>query len=129
MSRKISIGALCLAFLCVSFAAWSATTGWPYITAKLAQAKTQARACINLLKSVGENSILQAQIAYGPAQASSDGAIDGFTTALVQGSAPQNLPALQTYLDFMGAWFRRFATLRSRRLERRKEPKGWSTVP
>jgi hypothetical protein len=49
-----------------------------------------------------KNAILQAQIAYGPAQASSDGAIDGFTTALVQGSAPQNLPTLQTYLDSMG---------------------------
>jgi hypothetical protein len=103
MNTKISIGALCLAFSYVSFAAWSATTGWPDVTAKLAQAKTQARACINLLKSVGDkNAILQAQIAYGPAQASSDGAIDGFTTALVQGSAPQDLPTLQTYLDSMG---------------------------
>jgi hypothetical protein len=103
MNRKISIGALCLVLSCVSFGAWSAATGWPDVTAKLAQAKTQARACINLLKSVGDkNAILQAQIAYGPAQAAADGAINGFTTALVQGSAPQNLPTLQTYLDSMG---------------------------
>ena len=104
MSREISIGALCLAFS-ARFVRRMVGDDRVARYNRKARASENSGASLHQPPEVSrrQTCYLQAQIAYGPAQASSDGAIDGFTTALVQGSAPQKLPALQTYLDSTGA--------------------------
>ena len=58
--------------------------GWPDTTRLLTHEKSQATACVALLKSVGDKSaILEGRIAYESAKAAADGVIAGLTTALV----------------------------------------------
>jgi len=90
-----------LAFSIVSVAAQ--TAGWPDTIDLLAQERSQAEACVDLLKSSGdEPTITQGRITYGAAKAAADGVIAGFTVALVEGGKPQNLPRIQANLEKAG---------------------------
>jgi hypothetical protein len=77
--------------------------GWPEVIALLAKAKTQATACVQVLKANGNSaSIGTAQLTYGMAEAEMDGVIAGLTTALFQGGDPSSLPTARTSLDAVG---------------------------
>lgn len=63
----------------------------------------QATACVALLKSVGDKSvILEGRIAYESAKAAADEVIAGLTTALVQGGKPQDFPTIQADMEEAG---------------------------
>ena len=69
----------------------------------LTQERTQAQACVNLLKSSGDKStITEGRITYGAAKAAADGAIAGFMIALVEGGKPEDLPRIQANLERAG---------------------------
>jgi hypothetical protein len=95
--------ALALSCLFAS-AAPAATAGWPDTIDLLIHEQSQARSCLDLLMGSGDKSaIARARIAYGTAKAGSDGAIAGFTVALVEGYKPEDLPRIQTHLEKAGA--------------------------
>jgi hypothetical protein len=94
-----------LALACLfSSAAPAATAGWPDTIDLLIHEQSQARSCLDLLKGSGDKSaIARARVAYGEAKAGSDGAIAGFSVALVEGYKPEDLPRIQTHLEKAGA--------------------------
>jgi hypothetical protein len=80
-----------------------ATLGWPEVISLLAKARTQATACVQVLKSNGDKTaIATAQLTYGMAEGEMDGLIAGLTTALVQGGSPDSLPTARTSLENAG---------------------------
>jgi hypothetical protein len=86
-----------------TFCMAQASLGWPEVIALLAKARTQATACVQVLKSNGDKpAIVSAQLTYGMAEAEMDGVIAGLTTALVQGGEPSSLPTARTSLDTAG---------------------------
>jgi hypothetical protein len=101
--RKILIAAA--AFLAISAAAAlpQGTKGWPDTTRLLTRERSQAKACVALLKSAGDKSaILNGQIEYDNAKAAADGVIAGLSTALVEGGKPQDFPTIQADMDEAG---------------------------
>ena len=101
MIKDVAVAACLLAFSAV--AAAQPTIGWPDTVDLLAQEKSQAEACIALLKDAGDKrAITEGRIAYGEAKAAADGVIAGFTIALVQGGKPENLPRTQANLEKAG---------------------------
>jgi hypothetical protein len=77
--------------------------GWPEVIALLSKAKTQATACVQVLKSNGDKAALaSAQLTYGMAEGEMDGVIAGLTTALVEGGNPDSLPTVRTSLETAG---------------------------
>jgi hypothetical protein len=94
-----------LALSCLfSSAAPAATVGWPDTIDLLIHEQSQAQSCLDLLKGSGDKSaIARARIVYGAAKAGSDGAIAGFSVALVEGYKPEDLPRIQTHLEKAGA--------------------------
>jgi len=65
--------------------------------------KSQAKACVALLKSVGDKpTILEGEIAYENAKAAADGVIAGLLTALVEGGKPQDFPTIQADMQEAG---------------------------
>ncbi len=104
MNKNIFLAASFLLFGSVPIAAKATTVGWPDTIDLLAQERTQAQACVNLLKSSGDKpTITERQITYGAAKAAADGAIAGFVIALVEGGKPQDLPRIQANLERAGA--------------------------
>ena len=96
-----------LAGLFISLAAVSVhaqpTVGWPETVDKLNEQRSQAEACLELLKDSGDKSAIRnGRIAYGAAKSASDGVIAGFTVGLVEGYKPEKLPPLQANLDRAG---------------------------
>ena len=70
----------------------------------LAQERSQAETCAELLKSSGDKAAITAgRITYGAAKAKADGAIAGFTVALVEGGEPEDLPKIEANLEKAGA--------------------------
>jgi hypothetical protein len=78
--------------------------GWPQTIELLAQERTQAQACVELLKSSGDKAaILNGRIAYDAARAQTDGVIAGLTTILAEGGKPESLPMVQADLEKAGS--------------------------
>ncbi len=77
--------------------------GWPETVDRLNEQRSQAEACLELLKdSDDKTAIRNGRIAYGAAKSASDGVIAGFTVGLVEGYKPEKLPPLQSNLERAG---------------------------
>jgi hypothetical protein len=84
-------------------AAAQPTAGWSETIDRLTEQRSQAEACVALLKDSGDvASIHKSRIVYGAAKAASDGVIAGFTVGLVERYKPASLPALQANLERAG---------------------------
>jgi len=102
--RDTFLIATSFAVLTAGAAAAEGTTGWPDTTRLLTREKSQAKACIALLKSAGDKaSILEGQIEYEKAKPAADGVIAGLTTALVEGGKPEDFPTIQADMEEAGA--------------------------
>ncbi len=89
--------------LSASAAAAQPTVGWPETIDRLNEERSQAEACVALLKDSGDAAaIRKGRIAYGAAKAASDGVIAGFTVGLVERYRPEKLPPLQANLERAG---------------------------
>ena len=78
--------------------------GWPDTIDLLAQERSQADTCADLLKSDGDKAAVTAgRITYNAAKAKADGVIAGFTIALVEGGKPEELPKILANLERAGA--------------------------
>ena len=56
------------------------TVGWPETVDKLNEQRSQAEACLELLRDSGDQAAIRnGRIAYGAAKSASDGVIAGFT--------------------------------------------------
>jgi hypothetical protein len=79
------------------------TVGWPETIDRLNEQRSQAEACLEVLKDSGDKSAIRnGRIAYGVAKSASDGVIAGFTVGLVEGYKPEKLPPLQANLERVG---------------------------
>lgn len=79
------------------------TFGWPDTIDLLAQERSRAEACVDLLKaSEDKAAIQQGRIAYVEAKAAADSVIAGLIVTLVQGSRPGNLPRIVADLEDLG---------------------------
>jgi hypothetical protein len=84
-------------------AAAQPTVGWPDTIDLLKKERSQAEACVALLKDAGDKStIAQGRTTYLQAKAASDGVIAGLEVALVQGYRPEKLTRIQSDLDAAG---------------------------
>jgi hypothetical protein len=100
--RTAIFGGLLIALAAASVRA-QPTVGWPETVDKLNEQRSQAEACLELLKDSGDKSTIRnGRIAYGVAKSASDGVIAGFTVGLVEGYKPEKLPPLQANLDRAG---------------------------
>jgi hypothetical protein len=101
--KGIIVVASVLLFVPPALCAAETALGWPEVIALLTKSKTQAMACVQVLKSNGDKaSVASAQLTYGVAEAEMDGVIAGLTTALVQGGSPDSLPTARTSLEKAG---------------------------
>jgi hypothetical protein len=79
------------------------TVGWPETVDKLNEQRSQAEACLELLKDSGDAAaIRKGRIIYGAARSASDGVIAGLTVGLVEGYKPEKLPPLQANVERAG---------------------------
>jgi hypothetical protein len=102
--RTAGIIAAALMVSVVAEAVAQSAVGWPDAVGQLAQERSQAQACVDLLKTAGDKtSIVNGRIAYGGAKAAADGVIAGLTVALVQGGNPADLPKMNANLEKAGA--------------------------
>jgi hypothetical protein len=84
-------------------AAAQPTVGWPETIDRLQEQRSQAEACVALLRDSGDvAAIRKSRIAYGAAKAASDGVIAGFTIGLVERYKPERLLPLQANLERAG---------------------------
>ncbi|MBV8103219.1 MAG: hypothetical protein JO223_01065 [Hyphomicrobiales bacterium] len=103
MNRRTSL-ALWFSVFSLSSAPAQTTVGWPDTIDLLTEERTQAQACVNLLKNAGNvTAVSEGRITYDAARAAADGVIAGFTTAVVEGYKPENLPRIQANLERAGA--------------------------
>ena len=92
-----------LALILPASAVAQPTVGWPETIDRLQEQRSQAEACVALLKDSGDVAAIgKSRIVYGSAKAASDGVIAEFTIGLVEGYKPERLPALQANLDRAG---------------------------
>ncbi len=103
--RRILVRVLAfVALLGLALAAQAQTIGWPEATEALAQEKSKAQSCVDLLKSVADKkTLLEARAVYLDAKATSDGVIAGLSIVLVERGEPADLPKLQDSLEKSGA--------------------------
>ena len=81
----------------------TASVGWPETIQLLTKERSQAEACIGLLKATGDKAaITAARITYVTAKPEADAVIAGLTIALVQGGKPESLPGVLASLDRSG---------------------------
>jgi hypothetical protein len=101
VNRRTSL-ALCFSIVSLSSAPGQ-TVGWPDTIDLLTEERTQAQACVNLLKNAGDaTAVREGRITYDAARAAADGVIAGFTTAIVEGYKPEDLPRIQANLERAG---------------------------
>jgi hypothetical protein len=103
--KRIAFVALAALVLCPTTAGLGAEAplGWPEVIALLAKAKTQATACVEVLKANGDKAaVARAQLTYGLAEGEMDGVVAGLITALVEGGDPGSLPTARDGLDAAG---------------------------
>ncbi len=92
-----------LALVLSASAAAPPTVGWPETIDRLTEERSQAEACVALLKDSGDAAAIhKGRVAYEAAKAASDGVIAGFTVGLVEGYRPEKLPPLQANLERAG---------------------------
>lgn len=104
MKTIVSLAALWFVLATCAPAAAQSTTGWPDTIDLLAQERSQAETCAELLKSNGDKAAITAgRITYDAAKAKADGVIAGFTIALVEGGKPEELPKIEANLEKAGA--------------------------
>jgi hypothetical protein len=102
MKRTGVVAQLALA-ICAGAAHGQSTVGWPETVDRLNQQRSQAVACLELLKDSGDAAaIRKGRFIYKSAKSFSDGVISGFTVALVEGYKPDKLPPLQAHLELAG---------------------------
>ena len=78
--------------------------GWPDTIEGLTRMRSQAEACVGLLKVSGDKAAIEAgRLTYEQAKAKANGVIAGLTTALVQGYTPEALPTLLSDVEEVGA--------------------------
>jgi hypothetical protein len=100
---RTMIFASLLIALAVDSAPAQPTVGWPETVDKLNEQRSQAEACLQLLRDSGDRAAIRnGRIAYGAAKSASDGVIAGFTVGLVEGYKPEKLPPVQANLDRAG---------------------------
>jgi hypothetical protein len=100
---RTMIFASLLIALAVDSAPAQPTVGWPETVDKLNEQRSQAEACLELLRDSGDQAAIRnGRIAYGAAKSASDGVIAGFTVGLVEGYKPEKLPPVQANLDRAG---------------------------
>lgn len=77
--------------------------GWPEVIADLTKERSQAEACVGMIKSSrNTDAIASAKTTYGMAKAEMDGVIAGLATALVEGGKPDSLPTVRASLETSG---------------------------
>ena len=92
-----------LALILSTSAVAQPTVGWPETIDRLTEQRSQAEACVALLKDSGDAAaIRKSRVVYGAAKAASDGVIAGFTIGLVERYKPERLPPLQANLERAG---------------------------
>jgi len=127
--RTADIIAAALMVSAVAEATAQSAVGWPDAVAQLAQERSQAQACVDLLKATGDKtSILNGRIAYGGAKAAADGVIAGLTVALVQGGNPAELPKMTANLERAGAGLQEVCD-DAIKAAKASEGRAWSTKP
>lgn len=100
--------------------------GWPDAIDLLAQQRSQAETCAELLKSSGDKAAVTAgRITYNAAKAKADGVIAGVTVALVEGGNPQDLPKIEANLEKAGAGLPEVCDAAAKSAYSRAGPKAW----
>jgi len=103
MRRILGAAALAFAFPAAVGAAESGPMGWPEVIGGLTKERTQAEACVGLLKSrADKDTVEKAKAKYEIARADMDGVIAGLTTALMEGGKPDSLPMVRRSLETSG---------------------------
>jgi hypothetical protein len=103
MQQGVFLAGSFLLFSTISISAQTRTVGWPDTIALLTLERSQAQACVDMLKASGDKAaITQGRVAYVAAKAAADRAIAGFITALVEGGKPEHLPGVQADLEKAG---------------------------
>ena len=103
MRGIVAAATFTMAFPIAAGATETAAMGWPEVIAGLTKERTQAEACVGLLKSRGDkDTVDKAQAKYEIARADMDGVIAGLTTALMEGGKPDSLPTVRTSLESSG---------------------------
>lgn len=106
MTKTRMVAHLALA-ICVGAAHGQPTIGWPETVDRLNEQRSQAAACLEILRDSGDAAaIRKGRIDYGAAKSASDGVISGFTVGLVEGYKPEKLPPLQANLERAGRGLR-----------------------
>ena len=105
MKRIVGCGASIFLFFPTALcAAQTASMDWPQVIANLTRERTQALACVGLIKSDGDQiEIDSAKMTYGSAKADMDGVVAGLTTVLVEGGKPDSLRTVRASLETSGA--------------------------
>ena len=103
MRGTVLAAAFAMVFPAAAVGLETATIGWPEVIAGLTKERTQAEACVGLLKSrADKDTVAKAEPKYELARADMDGVIAGLTTALMQGGKPDSLPTVRTSLETSG---------------------------
>jgi hypothetical protein len=103
VNRIVLIALASACILPTGICAAQETLGWPDVIARLTSARTQATACVQVLKSNGDKATLaKVQLTYGMAEGEMNGVIAGLTTVLVQGGNPDSLTTARTSLEIAG---------------------------
>jgi hypothetical protein len=89
-----------LAVVTVATAVHADEIKWQEAVARLAQERTQAETCVQVLKKYGDAAAIgRGEIAYGEAKADYDGIIGGLIVALALKEQPASLSDLQARLE------------------------------
>jgi hypothetical protein len=121
--RRLSCGAS-LVIACLPVSAQT-TLGWPDVVDRLANQRSQAEACVALLKDAGDKpTIAQARIVYGQAKAASDGVIAGLEVGLVKDYGPERLTRIEADLDAAGAGLQNVCNAAKQAAEKAAGTKG-----
>jgi len=124
--RRYLVSALALgAVICSASTVRAQTLGWPEATEALAQEKSKAQACVDLLKSVADAKVLaEVRPIYANAKATSDGVIAGLTTVLVKRAEPADLPHVRASLENAGMGLQQVCDAAAKAAQGRAGAKG-----
>ena len=88
-----------------SLIAQAQSIGWAEAIEALAQEKSKATACVDLLNSVADENVLAVvKPVYAEAKATSDGVIAGLSVILVESGKPGELPGFARKARRVGRW-------------------------
>ena len=122
---KASVGGAYFFVAIIIEAAATTSVGWPETIELLTQLRTQAQACVGLLKSSGDNAAIRTgRIAYESAKSEADEVIEGLVTTLVEGGKPENLPKVGASLESASAGLKKTCDLAVRTTPTSEGTKG-----